>query len=191
MASHAANFAERVRDVANDDGPRISIWKRDSRSGSVAHFEMPVRGYRTFTPAGVKIVLDDGIADTMQAIRSSALPNETGGVLVGYFDFNVGTLFIAAALPPPPDSVSTPKSFVRGTEGLEERLDEIARRTANIVTYIGEWHSHPTGHSARPSGEDVVQLTTLAVKMAEEGLSAVQIIVAEHEMRVLHGTAQT
>jgi hypothetical protein len=191
VVGHAANFAEQIGLIADQQEAKIMVWKRDAQIGAVTHVAVPVQPSTTYQPGNLKIVMDAGVIDEMKRLRAEMLPNETGGVIIGYFDFNVNALCIVAALPPPPDSQHSPTSFVRGIQGLEDRLNDIARRTANIVGYVGEWHSHPDGHSAAPSGADVMQLTALAAKMSEDGLSAVQIIVAENDVRVLHGAIFT
>jgi hypothetical protein len=187
IMGHAANFAEQIAKAAEQELARISIWRRDSESGSIDKIDLPVCESYTYDRGLLKVVVDEGVVDVMRRLRAEMLPNETGGIVVGYFDFNVGTLFIVSALPPPPDSHHSPTSFIRGVEGLEERLKDVAQRTANIVGYVGEWHSHPDGHSADPSGTDVVQLTALATKMSEDGLSAIQIIVSADDVHITLG----
>ena len=81
-------------------------------------------------------------------------------------------------------------SFERGVEGLKEAVQEAAQRTAGIVGYVGEWHSHPRGHTAAPSRDDFVQLVHLALGMSNDGLPAVQLIVGEGDMQVLQGTVR-
>jgi len=49
---------------------------------------------------------------------------------------------------------------------------------------VGEWHSHPRGHSANASRDDVIQLVGLALEMVEDGLPALQLIVGEAEINV-------
>uniref|UniRef100_UPI0016822701 Mov34/MPN/PAD-1 family protein n=1 Tax=Calothrix sp. FACHB-1219 TaxID=2692778 RepID=UPI0016822701 len=67
---------------------------------------------------------------------------------------------------------------------------EVSRRTSGIVGYIGEWHSHPPGHSAAPSQDDLVQLIHLALGMSDDGLPAIQLIVGEHDLQVLQGAVK-
>ena len=57
-------------------------------------------------------------------------------------------------------------------------------QTAHIVGYAGEWHSHPQGHSANASRDDIIQLVDLAVAMVEDGLPALQLIVGEGAINV-------
>ena len=56
-----------------------------------------------------------------------------------------------------------------------------------MVGYIGEWHSHPPGHSASPSRDDIEQLVHLTLGMAEDGLPAIQLIVGEQDLHLLQG----
>lgn len=133
------------------------------------------------------LFIDSGIVQQLCTWRNGSLPNETGGVLLGYYDFNVSSVTIVTALPAPTDSKSSPGGFERGIVGLEEAVREASRRTAGIVGYIGEWHSHPPRHSASPSKADLIQLCDLARGMAEDGLPAVQLIVGENDVRILHG----
>ena len=110
-------------------------------------------------------------------MRNANLPNETGGVLLGYFDLRLGWLVVVDAFPAPADSHASRTGFERGVEGTLASVAEAGRRTAEIVRYVGEWHSHPAGHSAAPSVDDYLQGSELALGMAEEGLPALQLIV--------------
>jgi len=49
------------------------------------------------------------------------------------------------------DSTEEQTGFVRGSHLLSEALLGIEQITAKQLTYVGEWHSHPTGASVRPS----------------------------------------
>ena len=92
---------------------------------------------------------------------------------------NLGEIYIVDALPAPPDSVHSATHFDRGIEGMPERLRDIRNRTADIVSYIGEWHSHPAGHGAGQSLDDRIQAAVLAFGMAADGLAFLQLIVGE------------
>ena len=79
----------------------------------------------------------------------------------------------------------------RGTSGLTNAVQEASKRTAGIVGYVGEWHSHPRGHSARPSRDDLVQLAEISLGMHDDGLPALQLIVGENDIQVLQGSVRT
>lgn len=112
-------------------------------------------------------------------MRRESLLAETGGILLGYHDALIGAIVIVDALPAPADSAESDLAFERGIAGLKSIVEEAGRRTAGVVGYVGEWHSHPPGHSAAPSSPDLLQLISLALGMADDGLPALQMIVAE------------
>jgi hypothetical protein len=119
--------------------------------------------------------------------RNVALPNETGGPLLGMMDFERRRIDIVGTLPPPNDSISTPSSFTRGVSGLRKGIEAAAERTGNQIRYIGEWHSHPKGFSSRPSITDCEQIKDLGEAMKIDGLPAISVIVAEEGTTVLIG----
>ena len=53
-----------------------------------------------------------------------------------------------------------------------------------MVDYVGEWHSHPKGVPATPSGLDVVLLAHLAAVLAADGVPGVMLIVGERDLSV-------
>jgi integrative and conjugative element protein (TIGR02256 family) len=152
--------------------------------------DVRVAAERRITLGDLDLFIDAGIERQMRDWRTRAFPNETGGIVLGYYDFNVQAVIVVAALPAPIDSKSGPCFFERGVAGLPETVAEASRRTAGIVGYIGEWHSHPPRHSASPSRDDFIQLADLALGMAEDGLPALQLIVGDHDLQILQGTAK-
>lgn len=125
------------------------------------------------------ISYDQGLIDKMQMMRSKQLPCESGGILVGYHDFNINHIFIVDARPAPEDSESSISAFQRGLKGVAEDLDHIRKSTNGHVDYIGEWHSHPEGCSSLPSQLDLIQLADLANTLAADGLPAVSMIISK------------
>jgi integrative and conjugative element protein (TIGR02256 family) len=187
VLGHASTLAEQLQSVAARENALIRVWQREPLRGAVAVHDVPVMAERRIPLLELDLFIDAGAEQQLHDLRTRGLPNETGGVLLGYYDFNVRAVIVVTALPAPPDSKASPGSFERGVAGLAEAVKEASRRTAGIVSYIGEWHSHPSGHSASPSRDDLVQLIHLALGMADDGLPAVQIIVGEDDLRVLQG----
>ncbi len=74
-------------------------------------------------------------------------PSETGGILVGRIAATRKTIYVTRLVPAPPDSRGTPWVFTRGTEKLPEAIERVQRRTGGLLTYVGEWHTHPMGGS--------------------------------------------
>lgn len=189
IVGHACTLAEQIQAITAQDDALIRIWQREPASGSVAVYDIPTVSERCIPFGGLDLFIDAGVENDLRSMRKKGLPNETGGVLLGYYDFNIGAVLIVAALPAPIDSKSTPGSFERGVDGLEKAVKEASERTAGVVGYIGEWHSHPPGCSASPSNDDLLQLSYLAQKMAEDGLPAFSLIVGEDDIQIYKGAA--
>lgn len=188
IIGHAGTLAEQIPVVVADAEARIRMWQRNPECGSIVVHDVPVAQEFCIKFDGMNLSIDAGLEQQLRKLRALSLPRETGGVLLGYYDFNISAVMVVAALPAPPDSQSSPGSFERGIAGLAGAVREASRRTAGIVGYIGEWHSHPPGHSASPSGDDLIQLIYLARGMADDGLPGVQLIVGERDIQVLQLT---
>lgn len=187
IMGHASTLAEQILVAAVHEGAMIRVWQRDPVRGSVDVHDVAAVAERRMSFDDFDLFLDAGIEQQLRELRTQGFPNETGGVLLGYYDFNIGAVVVVAGLPAPPDSKSNRDSFERGIAGLAETVSEASRRTAGIVGYIGEWHSHPPGHTSSPSRDDLLQLVHLALGMADDGLPAVQLIVGESDLQVVQG----
>lgn len=190
IMGQASTLAEQVQVAAPREDALIRVWQRDPVCGAVEVHDVPVLPERRIALPELDLFIDDGVEQQLRELRRQGFPNETGGVLLGYYDFNIKAAVIVAGLPAPPDSKANPDSFERGVAGLAEAVKDATARTAGMVGYIGEWHSHPPGHSASPSRHDLVQLIHLALGMSDDGLPAIQLIVGEHDLHVLQGAVQ-
>ena len=102
---------------------------------------------------GWKVELSRLLLDEMQSDWGSALPNETGGVLIGAYDIARKLVYIVCQVRAPEDSISSPTSFIRGYKNLPEHLEYIRGTTLDNLTYIGEWHSHPSTNTRRSTDD--------------------------------------
>lgn len=191
IAAHASTLAEQVVRQVQSEKACVRVWDRDPDNGVVAVYDVDLAAECCLGFGELSVFYDEGLSEHLQALRHSALPNETGGVLLGYHDFNVGAIVLVDALPAPSDSYANRSSFERGTAGLLQSVQEASTRTAGIVGYVGEWHSHPPGHSATPSRDDIVQLVEISLGMHGDGLPALQLIVGEGGIRILQGMVKT
>jgi integrative and conjugative element protein (TIGR02256 family) len=191
VVAHAGLLGEQVRSAAGKEDATIRVWSRDPDNGAVMMHAVPVSSERSEPIGDLRVFIDAGLEHKLRSLRQDGLPQETGGVLLGYHDFNVNTLVLVDALPAPPDSDRSTEFFERGVEGLTAAVDKAARRTAGIVGYVGEWHSHPDGFPAAPSGKDLYQLVYLAVGMSDDGLPAVSLIVSDDDVQMLAGVVRT
>jgi integrative and conjugative element protein (TIGR02256 family) len=179
IMAHAATLSEQIQTLPAKG--IIRIWQRDRTRGSVATHDILVWETLTTIFPDLTVVWDQGTLTKVQSLRRAALPAETGGVLVGYHDLNEGRVYVVDALDASPDSIGTREFFERGVKGLRPRIDAVGRRSAGQIGYLGEWHSHPQGHDARQSGNDVRQLLYLGDLLGGESLPALMLIVAEHD----------
>lgn len=190
VALHAANLALIIRVKFAEPDAVMLVWHYETETGALSSHVYDPAMPRMTELGGLKVVWDDGLRSKLRSWREQHFPNETGGVLLGYFDLQMRTVFVVDALPAPADSQEQPGGFIRGIEGLQEAVAEAGRRTTNIVRYIGEWHSHPPKHGADASNDDVVLLAKLATGLQEEGLPALMLIIGEGEERWYGGRAQ-
>jgi integrative and conjugative element protein (TIGR02256 family) len=125
------------------------------------------------------LYVDGAVHEKLLSIRASKLPNETGGVLLGSIDLSRKIVYVVDVLPSPPDSKEWPTLYIRGSEQLKEEIERVQKITAGNLEYVGEWHSHPNGVSARPSPDDLNVFTWLTELMDQESLPALMVIVAD------------
>lgn len=181
---HAANMAQMVVKFSKSRDAKIAIWTRNTDTGDVCANTVPTFKETKKETGDFTVYLDEGLEQELRTMREARLPSETGGILLGYHDLTFKRIVVVKACPAPPDSVGTETSFERGTQGVQALLNDVGSRTANIVGYVGDWHSHPRGHSANASPHDIVQLAGLAQAMVEDGLPALQLIVGETDISV-------
>lgn len=90
---------------------------------------------------------------TITEICKNASPNETGGILIGYYSSDLRSAHIIN-IKQTDDSTFGRTWFNRGVKGLKSTL--INCWTDNQY-YLGEWHFHP-GNSPSPSRTDIKQM---------------------------------
>lgn len=182
---HAGILSRQLRQTALKGNARLCIWVSDEISGAMDAHEIELYSVVSIISGEWVVKYDQGLAQKLQHTRLQALPNETGGAIVGITDFKNKTIILVDVLPEPIDSKSSPASFVRGEAGQQEALERVHQLTARVVDYVGEWHSHPQGFSAKASNEDDNLIKKLHQKMRVEGLPAVMLIVAENDINIV------
>lgn len=86
----------------------------------------------------------NSVLDDLERAAQNGLPNETGGLLVGYRADN-GEAVIQELVGPGPKARHSPVRFVPDHAWQCERLDEIYHESDNRFVYVGDWHTHPLG----------------------------------------------
>jgi integrative and conjugative element protein (TIGR02256 family) len=186
---HAATLARQVRVKSERPEAFACVWEVHPETGALNAEIIPYATPIVIDLSPWKIVWNEGIKQSVHKLRGSALPNETGGVLLGYFDLKLNTIYVVDALSAPIDSQGDETGFTRGKEGLVEHIQTVQAKTGNIVNYIGDWHSHPHNASSNPSADDFRLLSYLAAQLQRDGLPALMLIVSETDENFLLGSA--
>ncbi len=114
-----------------------------------------------------RVSIRESLLCVLLAKRIERQPNETGGVLIGQYDFSRKIIYIADMIFSPDDSIESPTSYIRGCENLPDQIHQIASLTYNNYSYIGEWHSHPGGCTAMSRLDERLLGTISLVNEAE------------------------
>lgn len=185
VALLAAVGTRAVRTASDSREAQVKIWQTQPDLTVSALVVPPVRYRQARHPGGWTLHISTRLLRAMADHRATRLGHsghqfrETGGVLLGLFDTQRRQLYIVDQLLAPADSQERRDSFIRGTEGLVEKVAEIRRLTNSQLDYVGEWHSHPPRHNTRPSTDDRRLFTWLCDHRAADGLPAVMAIVGD------------
>ena len=176
---HAAVLSRQIRKKSSSSEARICIWEHQDNSGGMISRDIRVNPCHTITLHNWTILYDDGFLQDVVAYRRDSVPNETGGIVFGIVDQKDATITLVKACHAPENSESTTSSFSRGAYDSEEILEDCHNRTAGVVSYVGEWHSHPPNCGALPSGHDIGQLNFLSCSLQVEGMPALMMIISD------------
>lgn len=176
-ALHAAIGSLAIREVTSSPHSILVVWRADP-CGNVKRVDIVPAETIQFERGGWQVCTDEFLLKKITGYRAAKLPNETGGILLGYFDLERKIVYIVDTLPSPPDSKEWPILYIRGSQGLKAQVDDMAARTDGMLEYIGEWHSHPDSFPPVPSSDDLLVFAWLTDVMEKEGLPAVMMILS-------------
>ena len=153
ISFHASLQSTLIRKLLSDEehvaGIQLSNIESDT-SIQVSSKFIEVSKYRTLhsrETQGWTIRIQNNLYDLMIQQTVGEVPNETGGILIGHINVKHKTVHITRQLPPPEDSEGMPYAFRMGVKNVSKKIKEIMKKTRGQITYLGEWHSHPTGSS--------------------------------------------
>lgn len=178
---HAGRLSKEVRNISEKTEANIVIHVTDD-SENIKRYEYPIYKIKIIASNEWKIIINELIETKLYGFRKNKLPNETGGIVVGYHDYKNKTIYIVDVFSSPSDSIEFPNSFIRGKNGIDEQLDNIDTLSQGKVTYIGEWHSHPGQCSTLPSHQDLASLSSIADELLYNGIPALMIIVGDEDI---------
>lgn len=177
---NAAIFAglcsKAIKTVKNNIGATVSIWTLDKLS--LQHFEVGDELFDIVNKNGWNIKISPTLIEKLYTQRHASLPNETGGVLIGSYDFAHNICYIVDSIDSPSDSEEYPNAYIRGCKGLGDNISRIENITIGNLTYVGEWHSHPTV-STQPSKDDLFLLSSIKNYTSSHGNPGCMLIVGK------------
>ncbi len=89
----------------------------------------------------------DDVCGAMAAEAERAFPDETGGVLLGYWLKDGKQVIVTQMVGPGPNSVHRRTSFVPDTDYHEREIARLYEEAGRLITYLGDWHTHPLGRA--------------------------------------------
>jgi integrative and conjugative element protein (TIGR02256 family) len=116
---------------------------------------------------------------------ASADPNETGGILLGYQTSAGRVTVVTDVRSAGPDARHSRFSFVPDYDHDEREAEEVARQSCGVVSYVGDWHTHPGATSATLSAKDRFTLKTIAKQSGGSLHEPVMLVVAGDWKRML------
>jgi len=143
-----------MEENAHEGSLQISLLAaKGGQSNNIIHKVKPVVIVKAVNQPTWQLRLRNALQEQLIDELNKNKPNETGGIFIGKIDRVNKIIYVTGIVPAPPDSKKSPYIFTRGTEGLTKLVKEIREKTGEMLEYVGEWHTHPTG-SARLSGTD-------------------------------------
>lgn len=170
-----------IKQIDNQCDAAIMVW--DWKDLSMTRYEETAEKCQEILCDGWNIKVLPSLMDRLYCQRKEKLPNETGGVLIGSYDFAHNICYIVDAIDSPSDSKEYPDAYIRGSNGLYEKVCKIENITIGNLTYIGEWHSHPTD-STFPSADDMKLLQSIADYTFSQSSPGCMMIVGENHYSI-------
>ncbi|KQT58252.1 hypothetical protein ASG52_22660 [Methylobacterium sp. Leaf456] len=132
----------------------IYLWRSSEGLTGIAYHAFEGEPFEQVQVGEWTVWVRRGLLHEVAEARERAGRLETGGILVGTCDRDRKIIYVVSHYDPPPDSTHELTGFVRGTVGVYQTIVDVQARTADNLTYIGEWHTHPPGCGTRPSRDD-------------------------------------
>jgi integrative and conjugative element protein (TIGR02256 family) len=123
-----------------------------------------------------RLWLADALRKAIEDESSRHFPNETGGILVGYWT-ETADVAVTNIVGPGPRARHAHHSFVPDHRYQREELAKEYERSGRVYTYLGDWHSHPDGLCSL-SCRDRLTLARIGMTPAARVPEPVMLIVA-------------
>lgn len=91
--------------------------------------------------------LRGSVFESMVHEAARAEPDETGGVLMGYWSIDRGEVVVTDMIGPGPAAEHNRATFRPDGKFQQIEIERIYTDSGRISTYLGDWHTHPGGGS--------------------------------------------
>jgi hypothetical protein len=178
--------SNQFRKLLNQDEALIGLWRINRESMQIRSFIYEPLKQEVHSANGWKICINQSLIIKISGHRLSRLPNETGGILIGGYDFERKTIYLIDTILSPEDSEEFPNAYVRGIKGVKEQLVAYEKQTFDHLKYVGEWHSHPKNCSLRTSSDDRVLFASIQKEMEAIGFPPLMLIAGDNNSYQLY-----
>ena len=114
--------------------------------------------------------------DRCIADASAKFPFETGGTFLGWWA-DASTVVVSAVIGPGPDAEYGRHHFEPDQLWQLERIAEHYEKSGRRETYLGDWHSHPSGMDGKLSWQDRMVMRRIAKTSSARCPSPIMVIV--------------
>jgi integrative and conjugative element protein (TIGR02256 family) len=106
-----------------------------------------------------RIFIGEAVRVTMRREASRFRLRETGGILLGYRSGS--DIVVTGATGPGPNARHQRNSFEPDGSYCQSQLTAAYQSTGGVISYLGEWHTHPCAGTS-PSRQDLRSMLTIA-----------------------------
>ena len=104
-------------------------------------------------------------------------PQETGGVLLGYWSKDPEVPVITHAVGPGSRAIHQKRRFVPDYDFQDKEIERLYFESAQCLDYLGDWHSHP-GEAGYLSKKDRATLARIASSNEKRACRALMLVLA-------------
>ncbi len=92
-----------------------------------------------------KVWLPEHAVRSMTTEANGRAPQETGGVLLGYWSKDGREAVVTDVVGPGPEATHGNANFAPDYDFQEREISRLYEESARRLHYLGDWHSHPNG----------------------------------------------
>jgi proteasome lid subunit RPN8/RPN11 len=185
ISYHASTQSVYIRKILSNTFPAggilMSVLEGEELPlGSVQFY--PVNKFKELIPHrsnGWHIRIRIDLFEQLIQQTKEAIPNEIGGILLGFVSEMQKTIYITRLVEAPIDSENSPYMFKLGIRDVPEQISDIMKKTGNLIRYVGEWHSHPKGSSSL-SPKDMETVQHLRKNLKKIAMPTLVVVVTPH-----------